>query len=388
LLNEPIRKLQLGDCEVTLLGTAHVSEASVKAVEKLIQEIKPDTVCVELCETRMRSIVDPDSWKKQDIFKVFKERKMYLLLSSLILSSFQKKLGKGEIKPGDELRKAITEANLIGARVVLVDREVQTTLKRSWGNVSFFSKVYLSSVLLTSLIVKEEVTAEKIEEMKREDVLKDIFTNLPSQFDEVKKVIIDERDRYLAQKIREASKTSKKLIAVVGAGHLQGIMNYIYSEQEISSLEEIPESKFWDKVGLYIFPLAILSLFGLIFYKFGSIEGTKFLQSWILVKGSLSALGALIALAHPVSIFLAFIAAPIGNFNPIIKPGWLAALCESFLRKPLVEDFENIAEDSEHWKGYWKNRVIHIFLVLILPQVGSSIGTFIVMLEGVKKFLN
>jgi pheromone shutdown-related protein TraB len=336
----------------------------------------------------MNSILDPDVWKKQDIFKVFKERKMYLLLSSLILSSFQKKLGKGDIKPGDELRKAITEGQRVGANVIPIDREVQITLKRSWGQVGFFSKTYLSSALLTSLLVKEEVTPEKIEEMKSEDALKDIFTNLPSRFNEVKKVIIDERDTYLAQNIRNAAKNSKKLLAVVGAGHLQGIMENIHKDQDIASLDEIKQSKFWDKAKLFILPGFILSLFALIFYKFGALEGTKFVQNWVIVKGSLAALGAAIALAHPVSIVLAFLAAPIGNFNPIIKPGWLAALSESFLRKPLVEDFERIAEDSEHWKGYWKNRVIRTFLVLLLPQVGSSLGTFIVTSEAIKKLFS
>ncbi|MCX7998256.1 MAG: TraB/GumN family protein [Leptospiraceae bacterium] len=388
LSKEPIRKLQLGDCEVTLIGTAHVSEKSVQAVQQLISELQPDTVCVELCESRLKAIQDPDAWKKQDIFKVFKERKMYLLLSSLILSSFQKKLGTKGVRPGDEMRMAISEAMKLGAKIVPVDREVQTTLKRSWGNVGLWSKIYLSSVLLTSLVVKEEVPPEKIEEMKSEDALKDIFTNLPSRFNEVKKVIIDERDIYLAQKIREAAKTSKKLVAVVGAGHLAGILQAIHEEHDLKPLEEIPKMKLSEKLGILFFPLLILSLFGYIFYAYGMREGVEFLQSWALVKGSLAALGAAIALAHPISIILAFLAAPIGNFNPIIKPGWLAALAESYLRKPLVEDFENIAEDSEHWKGYWKNRVIRIFLVLLLPQVGSSIGTFIVTLEGFRKIFS
>lgn len=313
---------------------------------------------------------------------------MYLLLSSLILSSFQKKLGSKNIKPGDEMRMAIQEGEKIGAKVVPIDREVQTTLKRSWGNVGLFSKIYLSSALLTSLIIKEEISPEKIEEMKSEDALKDIFTNLPSRFNEVKKVIIEERDIYLAQKIREASKTSKKLVAVVGAGHLAGILEAIQKDHDIAPLEEIPKMKLSEKLGILFLPLFILALFSYIFYAYGFQEGFQFVQSWVIVKGSLSALGAVIALAHPVSIILAFLAAPIGNFNPIIKPGWLAALCESYLRKPLVEDFENIAEDSEHWKGYWKNRVIRIFLVLLLPQVGSSLGTFIVTLEGFKKIFS
>lgn len=313
---------------------------------------------------------------------------MYLLLSSLILSSFQKKLGTKGVKPGDEMRMAISEAVKLGAKIFPIDREVQTTLKRSWGNVGLWSKIYLSSVLLTSLIVKEEVPPEKIEEMKSEDALKDIFTNLPSRFNEVKKVIIDERDIYLAQKIREAAKTSKKLVAVVGAGHLAGILQAIHEEHDLKPLEKIPKMKLSEKLGILFFPLLILSLFGYIFYAYGMKEGVEFLQSWALVKGSLAALGAAIALAHPISIILAFLAAPIGNFNPIIKPGWLAALAESYLRKPLVEDFENIAEDSEHWRGYWKNRVIRIFLVLLLPQVGSSIGTFIVTLEGFRKIFS
>ena len=157
---EPIRRIKINNSEITILGTAHISSKSVDAVREIIESEKPEIVCVELCNTRMTSIQDSEHWKKLDIFKVFKERKMYLLLANLILSSFQKKLGKGEIKPGDELRAAMDEGKRIGAKVVPVDREIQTTLKRSWGNVGFFSKMYLLSALITSLLVKEEVTHE------------------------------------------------------------------------------------------------------------------------------------------------------------------------------------------------------------------------------------
>lgn len=176
---EPIRHITINNSEVILLGTAHISNKSVEAVREIIETEKPNTVCVELCNSRMTSIRDPEHWKKLDIFKVFKERKMYLLLASLILSSFQKKLGKGEIKPGDELRAAMTEGERIGAKIVPVDREIQITLKRSWGNVGFFSKMYLLSALITSLLVKEDVSPEKIEEMKSDDALKDLFSHLP-----------------------------------------------------------------------------------------------------------------------------------------------------------------------------------------------------------------
>ncbi|MDX1961249.1 MAG: TraB/GumN family protein [Leptospiraceae bacterium] len=386
-LKEPIRNIKIKNCDVTILGTAHVSKASVEAVRKLSEELNPDTYCVELCDNRLKSMDDPDIWRKQDIFKVFKERRMYLLLSSLILSSFQKKLGNDEINPGDEMREAIRLAKENQAKLVPIDRDVQLTLKRSWGSVSFFSKLFLISALISSLIVKEEVTPEKIEEMKSDDALKDIFTNLPSRFDEVKNVIIDERDIYLAQKIRENSENSKKLLAVIGAGHLEGVMKAIESDHDLTPLEVIPKQTFSQKYSWLILPAVVLSLMAFTFYKSGQAAGTELVLNWILFKGALAALGAIIALAHPLSILLAFVTAPIGNFNPIIKPGWIAALCESWLRKPLVEDFENIAKDSEHFLGYWKNRVIRIFLVLLLPQIGSSLGTFLVTLKGIKGLL-
>lgn len=384
---EPIRKINLFNSEIIILGTAHISANSVKAVEQIILEEKPDTVCVELCQSRMVSIKDPEHWKKLDVFKVFKERKMYLLLASLILSSFQKKLGKGEIKPGDEMRAAIREAEKINSKVVPIDREVQTTLKRSWGNVGFFSKMFLSSTLLASLLVKEEISEDKIEELKSDDALKDLFSKLPPRYNQIKEVIIDERDIYLAESIRRAAKDSKKILAVVGAGHLEGIMKNIETDHDLTPLDEIPEAKWTNNLGLYILPLFILSLMAYTFYASGFKAGTDLLLSWFLVKGTLSALGAAIALANPISIILAFLIAPIGNFNPILKPGWIAALVEIWIKKPLVEDFERIAEDSEHFTGYWKNRVLKIFLVLLLPQIGSSIGTFLVTWQGVKNAL-
>jgi pheromone shutdown-related protein TraB len=388
LTKEPIRRTRLGDCEVVILGTAHISQASVESVEALIDQEKPDTVCVELCNSRMRSIKDPEYWKKLDIFTVFKERKMYLLLSSLILSSFQKKLGFGKMKPGDEMRKAIEISERDNLKLIPVDREIQTTLKRAWGNVGFFSKSYLISALAASLLVKEEVTEEKIEAMKTDDALKEIFSQLPGRFDQVKSIIIDERDEYLAEKIRRSALDgSKKLVAVVGAGHLEGIMKYIGDARDLVPLELLPVSNWKDKLSIFILPGLLVAMAALTFYTSGIQATVELVTSWFIIKSSLSALGALIALAHPLSILLAALAAPFGNFNPIIKPGWLAALSESYLRKPLVEDFERIAEDSEHFTGYWKNRVIRIFLVLLLPQVGSSIGTFIVTKTAVESLI-
>ncbi|TGK59381.1 TraB/GumN family protein [Leptospira wolffii] len=383
--SEPVRNLEIGGSQVTILGTAHISQKSIEAVSRIIEEDKPDVVCVELCASRMRSVKEPDHWKKLDIFKVFRERKMWLLLSSLILSSFQKKLGNGNIRPGDEMRKAIEEGEKIGAKIVPVDREISITLKRAWWNVGLWNRMFLFSALVSSLLAKEDVSPEKIEEMKSDDVLKDLFSQLPTRYNSVKNVIIDERDKYLAQRIRESAAKGKKIFAVVGAGHLEGIMKHINEDQSIDALDVLPVKGFWDKVRPYLFPAIIISAFTILYWLGGKEEGTDFLIRWILVKGGLAALGAIIALAHPVSIILAFLAAPIGNFNPIVKPGWVAALSESWLRKPLVEDFEKIGEDTETLAGFWRNNVIRIFLVFILPQLGSSIGTFIVSKDFIQK---
>ncbi|MCW7473206.1 Pheromone shutdown protein [Leptospira levettii] len=383
---EPYLFKNIDKTEVHILGTAHISKQSVEEVEKLIQSIKPDVICVELCESRMKSVEDPDYLKKLDIFKVFKERKMWLLLSSLILSSFQKKMGNQDIKPGDEMRKAITLGRSLKKPVLPVDREIQTTLKRSWGNVGFFSKMYLFSALLASLLVREDVSDEKIEEMKSDDILKDLFSQIPKKYESIKNVIIDERDVYLAEKIRVSTldKKVKKVVAVVGAGHLAGIERNIDLQNDLSVLDEVPKRKLWDSLSLIIYPVFFAGLIGYTTWSQGGEAGLDLFSKLIYIKGGLAALGALIAWAHPISILLAFITAPIGTFVPIFKAGWVSALSESYLRKPLVEDFERIAEDSESFQGFWKNRVLHIFLVFFLPQFGSTIGTFIVAGKGLK----
>lgn len=385
--SEPYLKQKIGKTEVHILGTAHVSKQSVLEVERMIRAIKPEVICVELCESRMKSVDDPDYLKKLDIFKVFKEKKMWLLLSSLILSSFQKKMGMKDVKPGDEMRKAMELGKKSKTPVLAVDREIQTTLKRSWGNVGFFSKMYLFSALLASILVKEDVSEEKIEEMKSDDILKDLFSQIPKKYESIKNVIIDERDIYLAEKIRLAAVNSpkaKNIVAVVGAGHLAGIAKHITGENDLAALDEVPKSKWWNHLSLVFYPVFFAGLIGYTTWSQGGEAGIDLAAKLVFIKGGLAALGALIAWAHPISIFLAFVTAPIGTFIPIFKAGWVSALCESYLRKPLVEDFERIAEDSETLRGFWRNRVIHIFLVLFLPQFGSTAGTFIVGWEGLK----
>jgi len=384
LSKEPTHQTKIGKVELVVLGTAHVSEASVAEVERIITKWNPDTICVELCESRLKSIQDPNYLTKLDIFKVFRERKMWLVFSNLILSSFQKRLGGGKSKPGDELRRAVDLATKLGKKLQCVDREIQVTLKRAWATVGFISKSLLVSILFSSLLVKEELSSQKIEEMKTEDALKDLFSQLPSRYDSIKRVILDERDRYLAEKIRrEALKLKKgKVFAVVGAGHLEGIKTYLREEQNLVELESLPQKVWTSYLGYFLVPALFFGIAGFTYYSKGMDAGNQFLISWLVVKGALAGLGAILALAHPISILLAILISPLGNFVPFLKPGWVAGLAESWLRKPLVEDFESIAQDTEEWTGYWRNRVIRIFLVFLFPQLGSTLGTVLVTWGG------
>lgn len=387
--SEPFYQDTIGKTQIFILGTAHVSEKSIEEVERCIRLIQPDVVCVELCESRLKSIQDPNYLQKLDIFKVFKERKMWLLLSTLILSSFQKKLGMGKVKPGDELKKAVELAQMNKTKLVPIDREIQITLKRAWGTVNFFSKYMLFSLLLTSLFAKEDLSLEKVEEMKSEDVLKDLFSQLPSRFDSIKRVIIDERDMYLSEKVRkEAELLGKgKVFVVVGAGHLQGMISQVHKQNDLVPLDELPPKSPFAFLKWASIPLFLTGLIGYVYYSQGSENAGELIWKFLLIKSALAGLGGLVALAHPVSIFLAVFFAPIGTFIPVLKPGWIAGLSESWLRKPLVSDFEKIAEDTEHWKGFWKNRVIRIFMVFLLPQIGSSLGTILVSWKAIKSIL-
>jgi len=365
--------------KVIVLGTAHISRESVNDVKILIANEKPDVVCVELCQSRYQSITDKDRWKKLDIIQVIKERKLFLLMSSVILSIFQKKMGeKTDVKPGEEIITAIEIAEKQAIPFELIDRDIQVTLKRAWRETGYFSKMLILSELLASMFVSDKLEEEDIEKMKSEDMLNDLFKNLPKKFDSIKNIIITERDMYLSQKIRnviDKNSKIKKLVAVVGAGHLQGIKEYFDKKIDLEEIEKVKEKS--KVLGIIKFFLPILIIMGIAYY-FSDNKLDKALQNlliWITIKASVSAFFALILLAHPLAILAAAVTAPISNFNPILKPGWVAALIEAKFRKPKVEDFEKIAEDSKSLKGFFKNKVIRIFSIFTLPQIGSSIGT-------------
>lgn len=368
--------VEINGRKIYLVGTAHVSQSSVELVENIIRRYEPDTVCVELCESRAQAMKNPDRWQETDIFKVIRAGKAYVLLAQLVLSSFQKRIARQlGIQPGEEMRRAMETAEALGIAVAYSDREVRTTLKRAWAKAGFWSLTRLSCSLMLSLFVSEEVTEAEIEELKTGDMLSEMMAEFSGYLPGVKEVLIDERDKYLSAKVLEAD--GDTVVAVVGAGHIPGMKQNIGQTIDLYPLEEVPTRSWTLRAVAWGIPLVIIAMFICGFFFADTQTGVEMLSAWIVINGSLSALGALLALAHPLTIITAFVVAPITSLNPTIAAGWVCGLVEALLKKPRVKDFQTIADDITTLKGFWTNRVTKILLVTALANLGSIVGSFV-----------
>ena len=362
--------------EIILVGTAHVSKESAQLVGGVIESEKPDTVCIELCEARYQSIRQKEKWLDTDIIKVIKEKKSFLLLSNLLLASFQKRIAdKFDIVPGAEMIKAIDAAEAVGARIHLADRNIRITLAKTWRAMGLWGKIKLLFHLLLSMGEIEEITEKDIEKMQQQDVLESLLADVGKSLPVLRDILIDERDQYLTHKIRTAP--GHKIVAVVGAGHVPGIKKYWNEEIDINRLNQIPPKGKLSGLLKWIIPLGILVLFVWGFYHGGTHVGTNMITWWIMANGILAGLGAAIALAHPLTILSSILAAPLTSLNPMIAAGWVSGLVEAVSRKPKVRDFENLSSDILSVKGFWKNKITRILLVVVFTNLGSAIGTFV-----------
>lgn len=374
--NTNSHRLNFEDKEITLVGTAHVSRESADLVAQVIEEEKPETVCIELCESRFQSLTKKKKWQDTDLLKVIKEKKAFLLLSNLMLTYFQKKIGKKlGIRPGEEVLRAITSAEAIGAHVHLADRDIRTTLSRTWRVMGFWRKIKLLAQLITSAGQIDAIQEEDIEKIKNKDVLEALLSEIGGSFPEIKRILIDERDQYLAHKIRTAP--GGRIVAVVGAGHVPGIQAYWEKPVDVAALELIPPKGQLSWVFKWGIPALILGFIIFGFFVAGTSGGAHMIKWWILANAVLAGLGAAIALAHPLTVLSAVVASPMTSLNPMIAAGWVSGLVEAFLGKPKVRDFENLPEDISTLKGFWKNKITRILLVVVFTNLGSSLGTFV-----------
>ena len=369
-------RLNFEDKEITLVGTAHVSVESAELVAQVIEEEKPETVCIELCQSRFESLTKKKKWQNTDLLKVIKEKKAFLLLSNLMLAYFQKKIGKKlGIRPGEEVLRAIASAEAIGARVHLADRDIRTTLSRTWRIMGFWRKIKLLAQLITSAGQIDAIQEEDIEKIKRKDVLETLLSEIGESFPEIKRILIDERDQYLAHKIRTAP--GGKIVAVVGAGHIPGIQAFWEKPVDLAALEQIPPRGQLSCVFKWGIPVLILGIIIFGFFVAGTSGGAHMIKWWILANAVLAGLGAAIALAHPLTVLSAVVASPMTSLNPMVAAGWVSGLVEAFLGKPKVRDFENLPEDISTLKGFWRNKITRILLVVVFTNLGSSLGTFV-----------
>ena len=371
-----VHEISFDEKQILLIGTAHISQSSVDEVNSVIDQEKPDTVCIELCSSRHQAMLDKDQWKNMDIYKVVREGKSFLLFANLIMTAFQKRLGSQlGVKPGAEMLEAANAAERVGAELILADRDVKITLQRTWRGMTFWGRMKVLSQLLASLFVREEISKEDIEKLKESDALSEAMQMLAEQSPEMKRILIDERDQFMAEKIKLAQ--GKRIVAVVGAGHVKGLTAELEREHNLAELETVPPP---GKIGTW-FKWGIPTLIvGLVAYGFFTVEtdvSIEMIQRWFLINGTLSALGTAIAFGHPITIATAFVAAPFTSLNPAVAAGWVAGLVEAFLRKPQVRDFESLADDITHLRGFWQNNITRILLVVMFANLGSAIGTFV-----------
>lgn len=377
-LPRTVETFRNGSTELFVVGTAHVSAESVADVLSTLDSVKPDVVCVELCPARAETLRQRDSWRKLNIYRVIKEGKAGLLLSSLMMTSFQRRIAKKlGVEPGAEMKQAMEWADENGAEIALVDRDIQITLRRTWARLGFWQRWKMAFQLLLGLFSSEEIEAEEIEKLKEEGLLGDLMQSLAQAFPSIKSTLIDERDLYLSQKISEAG--GRRSVAVVGAGHVPGIRHQLNSGQtvELAALEEVPPPARWPKVVQWAIPALVLGLLVYGFYRGGSTESATSIFLWVGINGALSAIGAAAAFGHPLTVLSAFVAAPLTSLNPMIAAGWVAGLVQAWVLKPTVSDLEDLPEAILTVSGFWKNRVSRVLLVVALANLGSMLGTFV-----------
>jgi len=381
-ISDTLTRISIQDKEIYLIGTAHVSADSIKDVEDFIRNEAPDRVCLELDEGRYRTMMEGESWENMNIQSLLRQGKGFFLLANLALSSFQRRMGvQTGVTPGEEMKIAALAAKETGIPYSLCDRDIQVTLRRAWKKSSLWNKLKMIGVLVSAAFSREELTEEEIEALNERSALSGMMEELAKELPSVKEVLIDERDRYLASKIFLAP--GKKIVAAIGAGHAAGIAATIErlaaGEQtpDVSDLEIIPKPSRFSKLAPWIIPAIIAALLVYGFINAGWNQGLKMFSYWFLVNGVLSGIGAIIALANPLTILLSFLLSPFTSLNPTIGVGIVVGVVEAYVRKPRVVDFEHLNEDILSIKGFYSNRFTHALIVFFLTSIGSTIGTFV-----------
>lgn len=360
---------------IILTATAHVSKESVELVRDTIDEYKPDSICVELDDERYKSMENPDQWKSSNIVDVIKAKKSALLLVNLALSSYQKNMAKNlGTTPGMEMKMGIDCAKERGCDLVMADRNLHTTFMRIWRKLSFWRKCKLIAGIFFGEDDDEEITEEDINKLLEKDGIDAALGVMSEEFPEIGRILIDERNEFLAEKIKNAP--GKTVVAVLGAAHIPGVKEEIYKEHNLDEISSVPKPSAVGKVVKWVIPLAILGL--LLFAFVTNIEtGIRQLSTWVIWNSLFAGLFTALIMGHPLSILTSIVLAPFTSMNPLLACGWFAGLVEATVRKPTVEDFNNVSEDIFHIKRFVKNRLLKALAIVIFANIGSTVGTIV-----------
>lgn len=386
LADQPHKIVSHQGIEYTLLGTAHISQKSADVVKALIEQGDYDAVAIELDDLRYQALTDSNRYRNLDLISIIKQKQTGVIATNLAMSAYQKRLANQlGIEPGAEMKQAIESAKAKDLPVWNIDRNVGITMKRTWRSLSFFEKVNLIFGF-GGFFEQSEISNEEIEKLKTGDMLESTFSELSQNSAGIYHSLIDERDQFMAAKLHlhgqqlKTDKDKPQVLVVIGAGHLKGLSDYTTQEDKnqntINELEKIPPKKKWFKLLPWLITFVIISGF---VWGFATEEalGWSLIKIWLIYNGLLSGIGAAIAGGHPLTILAAMLAAPFTSLNPTIAAGMVAALVETMVRKPKVQDFESLQTDAMKLTGWWKNPVTRVLLVFILTNVGSAVATWV-----------
>jgi pheromone shutdown-related protein TraB len=384
--DQPVKRVTRDGVEFVLLGTAHVSRASVDAVKALVEREPFDAIAIELCESRARGIRDPEALANMDLFQVIRTGKAGMVFASLALASFQQRIAEQYgIEPGAEMKAAMAAADARGLPLWLVDREIGITLNHAYRGVPFRDRMGILGGLIASVLSREEIDEADIEKLKQGDILESAFGEFARESRPLYEALIGERDRFMAARLREETATNpaaRRVLLVIGAGHLKGVERELGAQQEppraiIDPLAaKLPAPK-WPKYFAICVMLAIFAAIGFLFYR-NAAMGWHALRDWVIYTGLLSALGAAVAGGHPLSVLTAAVMGPLKPLRPPgLSSGVFAGMAEAWLRKPRVADFQSLRHDLLHVTGWWRNRVARTLLVFMLTNLGTIAGEYL-----------
>ena len=379
---QPIVEIERDGVHYTLLGTAHVSKASIDAVLAAIDSGRFDAVAVELDEQRHKALTNPDALAQLDLVKVIREGKVAPFAANLALAAYQRRLAEQlRIEPGAELKAAAVEAAARNLPLQLIDRDVGITFRRILQGLSWWDRTKLIAGVAGGLFDREEVSEQDIERLKEGDMLESSFGEFARDTPSLYATLIDERDQYMAAKLRERADGASHVLAVVGAGHLKGMAKYLADEQRAPAELTGALSHVRRKRNIPWITLALMLLIcGGIAWGYaqgGADLGKDLLLQWVAWTAGLAGLGALLARGHPLSILAAAVSAPLKPFRPGVPPGMFSALAEVHLRKPAYPDFLALRDDTQTLGGWYRNRVCRAVLVFLLTNLGSMVGVWI-----------